>query len=89
MKFLGITGKIPTATQVRRGVATTVASEKSHGEVEVMSKHLGHLPQTSFRSNCLIHSAWHFAVGFCLRTGITGCFRAHSKACKPTGSLAL
>ena len=41
--------KMPTSTQVRRQVATTVAGSGTHGELELVSKHLGHLPQTSYK----------------------------------------
>ena len=38
-----------TQTQVRRAVATAVAMTRSHHQLEPLSKHIGHLPSTSFR----------------------------------------
>ena len=42
-KYLGVTF-MPTATQMRRQVATTVAMHKSHGEVEVHQSISGTCP---------------------------------------------
>ena len=46
-KFLSV--EMPTATQIRRQVSTNIAASHKHGEVEVVAKHLGHNPDTSFR----------------------------------------
>ena len=40
---------MPTATEVRRVVATSAAIGGSQETVETISKHIGHLPETAYR----------------------------------------